>query len=100
MNAKATGNLFLNPSIAFPIDSLIALNFSPSHAPSCPAFSFTVSQFFQSRTPIAIIPPIATIAKPIGLIRKANAAPRAPVTPAPIVAATFHTACAAARAYV
>src|SRR5690625_664801 len=56
-------------------DSLILL-------PSCVAFSFMVSQFFHIRTPIAIIAPIATTAIPIGLVKKAIAAPPA-LTAAP-----------------
>src|SRR5699024_1573854 len=50
--------------------------------PNCVAFSFMVSQFFHRDTPIAIIIPIAATAIPIGLVKKAMAAP--PIATAPL----------------
>src|SRR5699024_4282435 len=49
-------------------DSLIFL-------PSCVPFSFILSQFSHIRPPIAIIAPIAATPIPIGLVKKAMAAP-------------------------
>ena len=59
------------------------------------ATALTVSQFFTSNTTVAITAAIAAIAKPIGEVKNAIAAPKAPVTVAPIVAVVFHRAVAA-----
>ena len=100
INSKATGNLSLKPSTALQTASFNAENFAEIHSPSCPAFSFTVSQFLYSNAPIAITAPIARITKPIGLVKNVNAAPSAVVTAVAAVQTTFHAVVAAVCAHV
>jgi len=90
----------LKPSTALQTASFNAENFAEIHSPSCPAFSFTVSQFLYSNTPIAITAPIARITKPIGLVKNVNAAPSAVVTAVAAVQTTFHAVVAAVCAHV
>lgn len=100
IKANAAGNLSANAWTAFEMFSFNSLNFPVIHSFTCPAFSFIVSQFLYSKTPIVIIAAMAAIAIPMGLVRKANAAPSAVVTVVPMAHTAFQAVCAAVCAYV